>query len=323
MGAGVKRRFRAALVRVVRRVLRPYTEQQLKLTASLREELEALRLSVNEEQRTGAQRFGHAEALFEDLIATAEKLRSRIEASDTAMRSEWYAVPYVAGTPFEPFESPVGQVTGYRSPPEPAHPRFWYAGFEDLFRGPPERVTELQRAYLPLVDSHGPVLDVGCGRGEFLALMTVEGIETLGVDSDPGMIERCHAAGLPAVLGDAIEYLEKLPDASLGTIFSAQVIEHLPVSELRRLLELGRSKLRPGGLLIAETVNPHSPPALKTFWLDPTHQHPIFPEAALAMCGLAGFETAYVFAPGHARFEPARFSANTYAFVAGVQERGT
>jgi predicted SAM-dependent methyltransferase len=136
------------------------------------------------------------------------------------------------------------------------------------------------------------------------------------VDSDPGMVERCRSLGVQATLGDANEYLEGLQDGALGTIFSAQVVEHLPYQELRRMLELARRKLRPGGLLIAETVNPHRIASLKTFWVDLTHQHPIFPEVALAMCAFAGFESAYVFAPTFDDFECARFESPAYAVVA-------
>ena len=82
------------------------------------------------------------------------------------------------------------------------------------------------------------------------------------------------------------------------------------------MLELGRRKLRPGGLFIAETVNPHRVSSLKTFWVDLTHQHPIFPEVALALSAIAGFESAYVFAPTFDSFERARFEAPAYAVVA-------
>jgi SAM-dependent methyltransferase len=151
-------------------------------------------------------------------------------------------------------------------------------------------------------------------------LLAGEGISASGVDSDAGMVERCRALGVQAVRGDANEYLESVPDGTLGTIFSAQVIEHLRYDELRRLLALARRKLRAGGLLIAETVNPHRMASFKTFWVDLTHEHPIFPEVALALCGIAGFEQAYVFAPGFDSFESARFEAPAYAVVATVPE---
>jgi 2-polyprenyl-3-methyl-5-hydroxy-6-metoxy-1,4-benzoquinol methylase len=273
------------------------------------ERLEALELRQSE-------RIERLEALVEDLVATAESLRRRIADDEQGLRAELQAVPYIADSPFEQFESLVGDVTGYRSLKSAAGATSPYADFEDLFRGPAERVTELQRPYLGLVAEHQPVLDVGCGRGEFLALLAAEGIVARGVDSDPGMIERCRAQGLPVALEDAVEYLEGIDDASLGTVFCAQVIEHLTADQLRQLLELARRKLEPGGLFIAETINPHSIPALKTFWVDLTHQHPVFPEVALALCALAGFGPAYVFAPGYPSFETARFDATSYAVVA-------
>jgi hypothetical protein len=105
-------------------------------------------------------------------------------------------------------------------------------------------------------------------------------------------------------------------------VFCAQVIEHLPHEEVWRLLELARRKLRPGGLFIAETVNPDRISSLKTFWVDLTHQHPIFPEVALALCAIAGFESAYVFAPTFDSFERARFDSPAYAVVAAMPESG-
>jgi SAM-dependent methyltransferase len=212
----------------------------------------------------------------------------------------------------------MGEVVGFTRPLRSDDPTSPYAGFQDIFRGPPERVAALQRPYLRLVADHAPVLDLGCGRGEFLHLLAEAGILAEGVDSDPGMVARCRAAGLPAVHADAIDYLESLGDGTLGAVFCAQMIEHLPVAALQQLLETARRKLRADGLFIAETVNPHSIPALKTFWVDLTHQHPIFPEVALALCGLAGFDAAYVFAPGYDDFESARFTSNSYAVVARV-----
>jgi SAM-dependent methyltransferase len=210
----------------------------------------------------------------------------------------------------------VGRVIGFRSRDSREKQDSGYAEFEDLFRGPPERVIEAQRPYLDLVGAHQPVLDLGCGRGEFLSLLAEEGIVARGVDSDAGMVARCRSLGVEVVEADINEYLAELPDATLGTIFSAQVIEHLPFGQLQRMLELALRKLQPGGLLIAETVNPHRVASLKTFWVDLTHQHPIFPEVALAMCGIAGFESAYVFAPTFDDFEGARLQSPAYAVVA-------
>jgi SAM-dependent methyltransferase len=281
-------------------------------------------------ERHGEQ-IERLEDLARELILVAESLRRGVGAADSLadstrrelalVQAELNAPPYLAGSPFEVISSPVGEALGYRSAASLPHGESGYVDFEALFRGPAARVAASQRPYLQLVGEHQPVLDLGCGRGEFLQLLAGEGIAAHGVDSDAGMVAHCRQLGLQATLADANEYLEGLEDASIGTVFSAQLIEHLPYAQLQRLLELSRAKLRAGGLLIAETVNPHRISSLKTFWVDPTHQHPIFPEVALALSAIAGFESAYVFAPTFDGFERARLDAPSYAVVASAPSR--
>jgi SAM-dependent methyltransferase len=313
---------RAALLRAGRpqaRYEREVDEAVVAALTSLEGELERTR-ERHEEQ------IERLEDLAREFVRTAESLRRGVSDADRTanwarqtvepIAAELYALPYVAATPFEPISSPVGEAMGYRSASSVENGDSGYVAFEDVFRGPAERVAASQRPYVQLVRGHEPVLDVGCGRGEFLALLADEGISAKGVDVDAGMVSRCRELGLDAVQADANEYLDGLADGELGTIFSAQVIEHLPQAQLRRMLDVAARKLRPGGLFIAETVNPHRVSSLKTFWVDPTHQHPIFPEVALALCAIAGFEPAYVFAPTFESFEQARFASPSYAVVA-------
>jgi SAM-dependent methyltransferase len=324
------------------RLIRPYTFYQRELDAEVvaalqRQEatLERLQAELERVRMRHADQIEWLEKLVRELIFTAESLRrgtadvaAQSAAALGSVTDELYAVPYIGGSPFSSFDSPVGEVFGFRSRTSEGQATSEsdgkaiseYVAFEELFRGPAERVAASQRPYLDLICGHEPVLDVGCGRGEFLALLAAEGIDASGVDSDAGMVERTRALGVKAEQRDANEYLESLPDGALGTIFSAQVIEHLQYEELRRLLALARRKLRAGGLLIAETVNPHRVASFKTFWVDLTHEHPIFPEVALALCAIAGFEQAYVFAPGFDSFEAARFEAPSYAVAATAPE---
>jgi SAM-dependent methyltransferase len=191
-----------------------------------------------------------------------------------------------------------------------------YRGFEDLFRGPEGSVAERQRAYLPLIGDREPVVDVGCGRGELLDLLRDAGIAARGVDLDAGMVARSREKGHDVELGDANAYLESQPDGSLGAVVSAQVIEHLRYDELVRFFELAHGKLADGGMLLAETVNPHSVAALKLFWLDLTHALPIFPEVAVALCRLHGFSAARVLFPhGVGELERDRVEQVVYAVV--------
>lgn len=219
----------------------------------------------------------------------------------------------------ERFDAGVGgSVVGFRNGAHADTAGRLYLSFEDYFRGSEDEIRDRQRAYLRLLEDRGRILDVGCGRGEFLELMREAGIEATGVDIDPAMIEHCRGKGLEnAEIGDAADYVADLPDQSLGAIFAAQVIEHLPYPELVRFLRTAREKLTPGGLLVVETVNPHAPQGLKNFWLDPTHRHPLFPETVVALCGLTGFAGAYIWYPqGSGDPDRDRIQQVDYAVVA-------
>jgi SAM-dependent methyltransferase len=294
------------LRRLVRRLLlrafRPYSAYQQLVDNRLLDAFEDVERQLDE--RT------------EDLIDALEVLRARLAAIEPVIDGS-LAVPYSAPGSFEQFRDPfAGVVLGYRDSGDGYESDC--VRFEDVFRGPESRVTERQRSYLELLEGHEPVLDAGCGRGEFLDLLRQRGFSYMGVDIDPGMVEHCRRKGHDAVeVRSANEHLDTLSEGSLGAVFSAQVIEHMPYSELTRFLELSLAKLRGGGLMVAETVNPHAPHAFKTHWVDPTHQHPVFPEVALVLCRLAGFDSAYVFHPlGTGHVDDDRHRESEYAVVA-------
>jgi glycosyltransferase involved in cell wall biosynthesis/SAM-dependent methyltransferase len=266
--------------------------------------------------RSSQERFSaETKAALADLHAHAGKTDEIMQAAG--------AKPYMAEDRFAPRTHPLlGSVIGFRARPED-EVNGGYRGFEDLFRGPEAMISDRQRVYLDLVAGFAPVLDAGCGRGEFLDLLKEKGIECRGVDLDPGMIARCREKGHQEVeVADLLDHLESIGEDSLGTVFSAQVIEHLDLGQLQHFLELSLARLRPGGLFIAETVNPHSAAALKAFWVDPSHRQPLFPETMLALCQLAGYAAADVFSPlGSGDWETDRLTAGEYAIVAVAPER--
>jgi O-antigen chain-terminating methyltransferase len=157
-------------------------------------------------------------------------------------------------------------------------------------RGSTEDVRERQRVYVDDFREKAPVLDAGCGRGEFLSLLREAGVEARGVDADREMVAFARGEGLDVTEGDAIAQLERLDDGSLGGIFAAQFVEHLPPSTLLRFLQLAAAKLRPGGLLVAETINPLSLVALGHYFADPTHVQPLVPQTLDLLARQAGFE---------------------------------
>jgi len=173
-----------------------------------------------------------------------------------------------------------------------------YADFEAVFRGDRAEIARRQGWYADLVADHEPVIDVGCGRGELLEVLRDRGVAGSGWDLDPGMVREAHDAGLDVTEGDLFDALGGLADGSVGTVFSAQVVEHLPPADMPRLFSEAHRVLDPRGLAVVETVNPHSVEAFRFFWLDTTHTIPVYPESALMMVRAAGFAAAVVVFPG-------------------------
>lgn len=154
-----------------------------------------------------------------------------------------------------------------------------YAEFERRFRGTSDVVAEEQRAWLPFyAGAPGPVVDLGCGRGEFLALLGEAGIPCWGVDSSPEMAAEARARGGDVREEPLLAHLQGLAPGSLGGIFMAHVIEHLPRPDVLSVIALAASRLRPGAGLVIETLNPQCVFAHGPFTMDLTHEWPIHPQ---------------------------------------------
>jgi O-antigen chain-terminating methyltransferase len=121
-----------------------------------------------------------------------------------------------------------------------------------------------------------PILDLGCGRGEWLELLKEEGYMALGVDTNQVLIERCHARGLEVVESDALSYLRGLPDNSFCAVTGFHIIEHLQIEVLMNLLDEIVRVVHPGGVVIFETPNPENViVGSNFFYFDPTHRNPL------------------------------------------------
>jgi SAM-dependent methyltransferase len=200
-----------------------------------------------------------------------------------------------------------------------------YVGFEDQFRGSRDVIKARLESYLPQFEGRTDVLDVGCGRGEFLDLLTARGIRARGIDLNHEMAEGCRARGLDVSEADAVGYLAALPDASLGGIFSAQVVEHLQPEYLLQFLELAGHKLRPGGRIVLETLNPACWVAFfESYIRDITHVWPLHPETLKYLVLASGFTRAAIEfrspVPQQDRLQPVAVPAGADLLVSDLAE---
>lgn len=167
---------------------------------------------------------------------------------------------------------------------------YQYVGFEDKFRGSESSIRARQADYVEYFKGQSNVLDVGCGRGEFLDLLRENNISAKGLDLNPEMIEACKSRGLDATVADARSYLQGVADESLGGLIAIQVVEHLQPQYLNEMLGLAFDKLRPGGRIVLETINPACWVAFfESFIRDLTHVKPIHPETLQYLLQASGF----------------------------------
>jgi O-antigen chain-terminating methyltransferase len=171
-----------------------------------------------------------------------------------------------------------------------------YISLEDYFRGDQEEVKSRQKSYLEfvreVVTPDHPLLDLGCGRGEWLQLLQEQNIQAQGIDSNIAAIEECKEKMLDVTQGDLVETLEGLPESSYGAITMFQVLEHLPFQLMVKVLREALRVLKPGGVFIGEIPNSETlRVGASTFWIDPTHQKPVFPGLLVFLATTVGYSS--------------------------------
>ena len=177
----------------------------------------------------------------------------------------------------------------------------FYRAFEEKFRGPRGLIQQRLEVYLPFVQPvcaaypEALVLDLGCGRGEWLELLQKNAIAAMGVDLDTGMLAACQQINLKVQCQDALESLKQLQDGSASVVSAFHLVEHLPFDRVKDLVAECHRVLKPGGLLIMETPNPENfMVATHNFYLDPTHLRPIPPDLLAFVPEYLGYESVKI-----------------------------
>ena len=321
-GAGLKARLASTARRLLGRVLSRQQEFNAVLVEHINRNmalgLEAHHSSVNtiewmagtidgyKDARDEVER--HLEALLARerrndtavrvLAAQHEELRAALSVVQQAAHNLKREIEKLSASPQSPIPNAESQTNPASRIPNPGlNSQFddldshKYVGFEDQFRGSPDEIRRRVEDYLPLFEHANDVLDVGCGRGEFLELLRDRGLRARGIDINPAMVEVCKGKGLHAETGDALAYLEGLPDGSLGGLFAAQVVEHLEPRYLMRLLDAAFDKLRSGAPIVLETINPSCWFAFfESYIRDLTHVRPVHPDTLKYLLIATGFQ---------------------------------
>jgi SAM-dependent methyltransferase len=270
-------------LRIVRRLFRraaePDTERQrnfnvvlLDLVADLRRDIAAvrsdLRADIDAVQRDLSDALGRESSKLRELVITAAK---RNDALIAALDQK--------------IESVAVRVRDVTNPVVASSDDVLYRRIEDALRGTEAHVRADVAHYVRLAETHAPVLDVGCGRGEFLLACRDAGVEARGVDTNERSVADLQQRGVNASLGAVPQCFTGLGDGSLGSILAMHVVEHLPTDALFALFRESARVLRTGGLLMIETPNAESVlMSASDFWRDPTHLAPRHP-AALTVLG--------------------------------------
>ncbi len=244
------------------------------------------------DRSTSAYSVARAELILEAFDRRLESLEGRIDGLQ-ALRDRIDTLGEEAGAVRAALRNPPAPAVGAAA--TTAAESASYAAFERRFRGDAADVRTRLQGYAQLFQGRAPVIDLGCGRGEFLDALQTAGIAAQGVDGNARFAGECRERGLDVVQGDLLSHLRSLGDGVVGGIFAAQVAEHLTPATLQEMLREAHRVLCKDGLLLLETVNPRSLfSLLEVFHRDLTHERPLHPDTLSFLAAAAGFSDVRV-----------------------------
>ncbi|HIG65174.1 MAG TPA: class I SAM-dependent methyltransferase [Methyloprofundus sp.] len=196
----------------------------------------------------------------------------------------------------------------------------FYMQLEDRFRGSEKQISQRLQQYIPILEAlesahKTTAIDLGCGRGEWLALLHQRQWNVTGIDLNIAMVKRCLDQGFQADAGDALSYLKALPEQSQSLITGFHIAEHVSFDILLEIINEAYRVLMPEGVLLLETPNPENlQVGAHTFYMDPSHRQPLPPQLLHFSIQQQGFVQV-----GIHRLNGATRPANAMAFGDHIQ----
>lgn len=272
-------------------LMNQYADQTIKSFDTLSREIDVVRESKDSEIKTAIETLEQAIKKFEK---TEKELRSNL-----TLVAEKYSKAQAQLDQLKNLPTNVSSQE-FETKKNPSLDKFYY-DFENRFRGPESVIRAKQLQYLPFFENkkldfrEELILDLGCGRGEWLTALKEHGYRAFGIDSNSVMIEECRKINLEVQEVDVFAYLSHMPDSSVGAITGFHIVEHLPFKVLIQLFDEVSRVLKPGGMAIFETPNPENLIVGScNFYTDPTHLNPIPPHTLAFMLQQRGLSEIHV-----------------------------
>ncbi|MCR5600482.1 MAG: class I SAM-dependent methyltransferase [Ruminococcus sp.] len=248
---------------------------------AVEKDIGALEKSVRDDLENACINLRNNNARIERLTSDDELIKTKLSGMEKKLRS----------APMQPAAPSADQPAASAAPADSSgsdYDDIDYFDFENHFRGSIDSVKKSQEFYLKFFSGKKKVVDVGCGRGEFLLLMQENGITAEGVDIYEPYTDYCNMKGLKATCGDGSEFLAKTE--GVDGIFVGQVVEHLKPYQIIQLCNTAYERLENGGCIVIETPNPTSLSIYtNAFYIDPSHIKPVHPLTMQYYLEKAGF----------------------------------
>lgn len=262
--------------------------------------LEEIRMSVHQlvssteqegapENAATLKSLNLVESRFADLAGAINKLEHDLKVLSSQVRTRPYGTDNAVGR----IEIDGHHVIGFDTSNGST-----FGGLVDSWRPNEDIIKEQLRRYARWLPASGNALDLGCGRGEMLSVLSEIGLTPFGVDNDPEVVDLAHQSGFNAVVAEVGNFLRSVDNSSVSVVTAIHLCEHADILALRDWLSEIHRSLVNGGTLIIETPNPNAIDAFKAFWLDVTHVRPYYPEALILEVGKAGFSKGFVCVDG-------------------------